>query len=225
MTAIDDLISALTSAVGDRAVSYNSSSAAWDVYEGYAFALVIRAAVAAGGQLWYEDRFGNEVNSLLFRTSPGMLYSTTHPYTHAIIDFPGCPLLEAHIGVRVQGRSGVLHECDVLVLPSAEAELSRKNDVAPRGSKSIIAIECKYYAGHLALHLARGFHGLQADLGVKNSYFISNLEAPRIQKYLTYHGRNWERDVVPDSKESDFFVGALREAFKKYQSSEGALAP
>lgn len=225
MTAIDNLISALRSAVGDRAVSYNSASAAWDVYEGYAFALVIRAAVAAGGQLWYEDRFGKEVDSLLFRTSPGMLYSTTHPYTHAIIDFSGCPLLEAHVGVRVQGRSGVLHESDVLVLPSAEAELSRDNDVAPRGSKSIIAIECKYYAGHLSLHLARGFHGLQADLGVKNSYFISNLEAPHIQKYLTYHGRNWERDVLPNSRESNFFVGALREAFKKYQSNEGALAP
>jgi hypothetical protein len=225
MTAIDDLISQLTDAVEGRAVSYNAESAAWDVYEGYAFALVISAAVAAGGQIWYEDRFGNEVNSLLFRTSPGMLYSVTHPYTHALIDFPGCPLLEVHVGVRVQGRSGVLHESDVLVLLASEAELSWKNEVAPRGSKSIISIECKYYAGHLSLNLARGFHGLQADLGVKNSYFISNLEAPRIQKYLTYHGRNWERDVVPGSKEAGFFVGALREAFKKYQSSEGALAP
>jgi len=225
MTAIDGLISALTSTVGDRTVSYNSASAAWDVYEGYTFALVVRAAIAAGGQIWYEDRFGKEVNSLVFRTSPGMLYSTVHPYTHSIIDFPGCPLLEAHVGVRVQGRSGVLHEADVLVLPSTEAELPRNKDVAPRGFRSIIAIECKYYAGHLSLHLARGFHGLHADLGVKNSYFISNLEAPRIQKYLTYHGRNWERDVVPNSRESNFFIGALREAFKKYQSSEGTLAP
>jgi hypothetical protein len=41
MTNIDDLIAELTDAVGNRTVSYNSASAAWDVYEGYAFALVI----------------------------------------------------------------------------------------------------------------------------------------------------------------------------------------
>jgi hypothetical protein len=118
----------------------------------------------------------------------------------------------------------VLHECDVLVLPVTEANLSRNNEVAPRGTRSLIAIECKYYAGHLSLQLARGFHGLHADLGVKNPYFIANLQAQRIQRYLTYLGRNWESGVMPHSQEATFFVGQLREAFKKYQSSEGSLA-
>jgi hypothetical protein len=224
MTAIDDLIAELRNSVGNRAVSYNSASAAWDVYEGYAFALVIQAAVAAGGRVHYEDRHGAQVSNLVFRTSPGMLYSTAHPYTHAVIRFRGCPPLEAHVGVRVQGRSGVLHECDVLVLSMAEAELSRSRLVAPRGTRSLIAIECKYYAGHLSLHLARGFHGLHADLGVKNPYFIANLHTQRIERYLTTLGRNWENGVIPNSREATFFVGQLREAFKKYQSSEGWLA-
>jgi hypothetical protein len=223
MTTINDLISELTSAVGNRTVSYNSASAAWDVYEGYAFGLVIRAAVAAGGRVNYEDRDGNQVTNLIFRTSPGMLYSTAHSYTHAVIYFRGCPPLEAHVGVRVQGKSGVLHECDVLVLPVAEAELSRSRLVAPRGTRSLIAIECKYYAGHLSLQLARGFHGLHADLGVKNPYFIANIKAQRIQRYLTYLSRNWENGVIPNTREATFFVGQLREAFKKYQSSEGML--
>jgi len=111
-----------------------------------------------------------------------MLYSAAQPYTHAAIDFRGCPPLEAHIGVRVQGKSGILHECDVLVLPVAEAELSRANEVAPRGTRSLIAIECKYYTGYLSLQLARGFHGLHADLGVKNPYFIANLQAQRVER-------------------------------------------
>jgi hypothetical protein len=225
MTNIDNLISELTSAVGTRSVSYNSASAACDVYEGYAFALVIRAAFAAGGHVHYRDRHSNPVTSLLFRTSPGMLYSTAHPYTHAVIRFRGSPPLEAHVGVRVQGRSGVLHECDVLVLPVDEAELSRNNDVAPRGTRVLIAIECKYYAGHLSLKLARGFHGLHADLGVKNPYFIANIKAQRIERYLTSLGRNWENGVIPNSQEATFFVGALRDAFKKYQSREGSLVP
>lgn len=87
------------------------------------------------------------MNNLVFRTSPGMLYSVTQPYTHAVISFRDCPPLEAHVGVRVQGKSGILHECDVLILSVAKADLSRCNEVAPRGTRSLIAIECKYYAG------------------------------------------------------------------------------
>ena len=222
MTAIDDLISELTNVIGNRTVSYNSASAAWDVYEGYAFALVIRAAVAAGGQVRYADRYGNQVADLVSRTSPGMLYSTAHPYTHALIYFRGCPPLEVHVGVRVQGRSGVLHECDVLVLPVAEAELSRSRQVAPRGTRALVAIECKYYAGHLSLGLARGFHGLHADLGVKNPYFVANLKAQRIQRYLTSLGRNWESGVVPNSLDATFFGVHSRGAVNWCQASAGS---
>jgi hypothetical protein len=225
MTKIDDLLADLSDAVDGRDVSYNSSSAAWDIYEGYAFGLVIRAAVAAGGSITYSDRYGNPVNSLLFRTSPGMLYSTAHPYTYAVINFPGCDPLELHVGVRVQGKSGVLHECDVLVLSMNEANLSRNRSVAPRGTRSLMAIECKYYAGYLSLYLARGFHGLHSDLGLKYPFFVANLRAQRVERYLTYHNRNWENGVIPNSRQSVYFEGQVREAFKKYQSIHGALAP
>jgi hypothetical protein len=224
MSTIDDLLKDLSTAVGGRHVSYNSSSAAYDIYEGYAFGLVLRAAIASGADVAYRDRYGKEVESLLFRTSPGMLYSKAHPYTHAEVSFQDCPPLEIHVGVRVQGRSGVLHECDVLVLPLAEAELSRDREVAPRGSRSLIAIECKYYSGHIALHLARAFHGLHADLGVKTPIFMANLRAPRIERFLTYHNRKWEFGALPASKESIYLEAQLRESFKAYQSKEGTLA-
>jgi hypothetical protein len=225
MTQIDNLLSELSSAIGGRPTSYNSATAAWDIYEGYTFALVIRAAIAAGGTVVYEDCYSNPVGRLLFRTSPGMLYSTAHPYTHAVLSFPGCDPLELHVGVRVQGRSGVLHECDVLVLPVEEANLSRARRVAPRGTRSLIAIECKYYASHLSLDLARGFHGLHADLGLKYPFFVTNLRAQRIERYLTYHNRNWESGVIPRTQEVAYFEGQVREAFKKYQSISGILAP
>jgi hypothetical protein len=54
-------------------------------------------------------------------------------------------------------------------------------------------------------------------------FFIANLQAQRIQRYLTALGRNWENGVIPGSREANFFVGQLREAFKKYQSREGRL--
>jgi len=225
MTKVDDLLAELTDAVGGRDISYNSRSAAWDIYEGYAFGLVIRAALVAGGTVTYKDRYGNTVTRLLFRTSPGMLYSTAHPYTHAVLSFPGCDPLELHVDVRVQGRSGVLHECDILVLPVDEANLSRTRSVAPRGTRSLIAIECKYYAAHIPLHLAREFHGLHSDLGLKYPFFVTNLRTQRVERYLTYHNRSWENGVVPYSREAVYLEGLIREAFKKYQSIRGLLAP
>jgi hypothetical protein len=224
MSTIDELLEDLSTAVGDRDISYNSSSAACDIYEGYAFGLVLRAATASGANIVYRDRDGNKVSNLLFRTSPGMLYSKVHAYTHAELSFPDCPPLEVHVGVRVQGRSGVLHECDVLVLPISEAELSREREVAPRGSRSLIAIECKYYSSYIALHLARGFHGLHADLGVKTPIFMANLRAPRIERFLTYHDRRWELGALPGSKESVYLEAQVRESFKAFQSKEGTLA-
>lgn len=225
MTRIDDLLADLSNAVGGRSISYNSASAANDIYEGYAFGIVIRAAIAAGGSVQYQDCHGKSASGLLFRTSPGMLYSTLHPYTHAVLSFAGCDPLELHIGVRVQGKSGVLHECDVLVLPVDEANMSRTRSVAPRGNRALLAIECKYYASYIALHLARGFHGLHSDLGVKHPFFVTNLRAPRIEKYLTYHNRSWESGVIPAVKETTYLEGLIREAFKKYQSTHRALSP
>ena len=225
MTAIDNLLVELSALLGDRSTSYNSMSAAWDIYEGYAFGLVVRAGVAAGGSVAFEDSHHRPASRLLFRTSPGMLYSTSHPYTHAVLSFSDCDPLEVHVGVRVQGRSRVLHECDVLVLAADEAELARSKGVAPRGSRSLLAVECKYYATHLSLHVARGFHGLHADLGLPHPYFVANIRAPRIERYLSYHKRSWENGVMPGSDEAKYLEGLMREAFKKHIAVRGVLAP
>lgn len=198
MTAVNDLLADLANAISGRPTSYNARSAVWDIYEGYIFGLVLRAAVAAGGTVVFQDVHGNAVGGrLTFRTSPGMLHSTAHPYAHAVVSLPDCDPLEVHIGVRVQGRSGVLHECDVLVLPADEAALARSKAVAPRGSRSLLAVECKYYSNHLSLFLARGFHGLHSDLGLKHPFFVANIRAARIERYLSYHRRRWENGVMP----------------------------
>ncbi len=225
MTRIDDLINELRAAVGGRPTSYNSRSAAWDIYEGYVFGLVLRAGVASGGGLRFEDADGRPATRLVFRTSPGMIYSRAQRFTHAVLDLPGCDPLEVHVGVRVQGRSRVLHECDVLVLPAAEADLARTKSVAPRGSRSLLAVECKYYGTHLSLYLARGFQGLHNDLGLKHPFFVANINSPRVERYLSYHNRRWGHGVRPQSTEEACFIGALREAFKHHVAVRGVLAP
>ncbi|NHC15958.1 hypothetical protein [Motilibacter deserti] len=225
MTGVDDLLRELQAVLGTRASNYNSASAANDVYEGYVFGIVLRAAVAAGGRIDFRDVHGAVPSRLVFRTSPGMLSSTTHPYTHAVVTFSDCDPLEVHVGVRVQGRSRVLHECDVLVLPADEAALSRTKQVAPRGIRCLLGVECKYYATHLALHLARGFHGLHSDLGLLHPFFVANIGAPRIQRYLSHHKRKWEVDVLPGGNAARYLEGQFREAFKTYIAMRGTLAP
>lgn len=221
MTRPDDLLDAFRSAVGGRPVAYNSSSAAWDLYEAYVFGLVLRAGVASGGGVRFRDVDGGSAGRLVFRTSPGMIYSRVQPFTHAVLDLPGCDSLEVHVGVRVQGRSRVLHECDVLVLPQAEADVARSRTVAPRGTRCLLAVECKYYGTHLSLHLARGFHGLHADLGLRYPFFVANIGAPRVERYLSYHNRRWSHGVMPGTNEESYFVGVAREAFKHHMAVRG----
>jgi hypothetical protein len=58
------------------------------------------------------------------------------------------------------------------------------------------------YASYLSLYLARAFHGLHFDLGLKYPFFAANLRAQRAERYLTYHNRNWENSVFPNSRQS-----------------------
>ena len=113
----------------------------------------------------------------------------------------------------------------MLVLPSDEAALSRSRQVAPRGTRCLLAVECKYYASHLSLYLARGFHGLHSDLGLKHPFLVSNVRAPRIERYLNYHNRSWENGVVPHSDEAQYLEGLMRDAFKRHIAIRGVLSP
>jgi hypothetical protein len=128
--------------------SLTVGSAADDLYEAYLFTIVINAAREEGGEVSYRCINGGHPDPFVFRTSPGYIGSRNQNYGYAEIDFAGCPILEAHVGVRVSGHSNVLHECDVCVLLKDEADVCRAGPdlIAPRSSKLVIAIEAKYYA-------------------------------------------------------------------------------
>jgi hypothetical protein len=132
-----------------------------------------------------------------------------------VITFGRAPIVEAHVGVQVQGASGVLHECDVVVLEADEAELCRRKRVNPRASRCLLAIECKYYASDLKLGLARGFAGLSADLGSHvHPVFVANVASDSVTKYLTGRKLRRELNVVPGAPEIDGVQHLIREAFK-----------
>ncbi|MFI9270201.1 hypothetical protein ACIGXM_05740 [Kitasatospora sp. NPDC052896] len=218
MSPVNQLIHEIQNLLATQQVPYHSASAPSDVYEGYVFSLIAATASRHGATVTYEDVYGANATKLVFRTSPGQLYGSSQPFTHARIEFQGAPALELHLGVQVQGTSGVLHECDVLLLPVEEAALSRAERIAPRGSQCLLIIECKYYVAPMNIGLARNFEGLRADIRTHSELFVSNTSTSSIVRYLHARKRGSERDVVPNSAQAGYLQGKIREVFKDYLS-------
>lgn len=214
---IKSIQAALKSAVSAGSVAKSNPS---DIYEAYIFSLIVQAAREEGATIDFVHRDGATAKDLVFRTSPGYIYSTAKNYTHARIEFANRPVLEAHVGIRISGKSGVLHEADVSVIEEAEAENCRNHRLSPRSSKGLILAECKFYSSHLQLHLARSFVGLVGDMSVKEPFFVSNTSSFSVDKLLSHRVRNWEKDINPSCKnrEEERLIFSFRTAFKNYVS-------
>lgn len=216
----EDLINAIENVVSNAATAgYSDASATNDIYENYILALCLAAARQHGAVITYEDYNEQPAQSLVFRTTPGAIYSTAHLYTHAAIQFPGCPTLEAHVGIRVTGKSRVLHECDIAVLDKEEARLCRANQVHPRASKVILAAECKFYTSAIQLYLGRSFLGLTSDIHRKERYFVTNGQSPSVTKLIAHHQSEWECGVLPNSPDADALLHSFARAFRNYRAS------
>jgi len=168
-----------------------------------AWALVLEAAQSEGGTITYKNIHGHTIDGVThsqfhFRTSPGAISSNRHPYSYALIDFPNCPLLEAHVGVYIAGKSQVRHECDVAVIFSDEAEFCRQQNTHPRCTKVVLAAECKYYIdSDLGVNLGRSFLGLIQDIQQKNRFFVSTKEGDSVKKLFARHEKLYELGMSP----------------------------
>jgi hypothetical protein len=173
-------------------------SLASNLFEAYIFSLIMRAAKAESAKISYQDLHGNAPTALEFMADPGMVCSS-RPYTHAVIEFPHKPVLEAQIGARLAGRSQVLHDSSIALLLQSEAEICRENQVSPRSSKAILAAVCKFHSTCVPLHLARAFIGLEADLAARDCYFVVNTLSPSVGRLLDHHRKYWEHQIFPGS--------------------------
>jgi hypothetical protein len=217
---LPDLLAQIEAAIGPAlSPSLTSASAGSDVFEAYILSIILDAAEAEGATITFRNVDGSAPTVFTFRTSPGHLWSTAQPYTHAELQFPGVPLLEAHMGVYVSGRSGLIHEADILVLTSDEAQLCRQNFVPPRSHRSIIAVECKFYSSNLKIGLARAFVGLCSDLSSRECYFVTNASSISVEKLLTHQRRKWQSPVEPGAPGVvERFRNSVQDTFKDYKT-------
>lgn len=214
MTSRSDLITILKKCLGDSKVRNLLSNSNSDLYEAYIFSLILRAAKAETATVYFEDINGNKTTKLLFRTSPGTIYSTKHNYTHAVVEFPNGTVVEVHVGIKISGKSGVSHEADVAVVDRAECETCRRGKVNPRNTKVIFAVECKYYFTHLGIDLARSFLGLDSEFAAKKVYFVSNTSSKSVEKILSKHSKKWDRNVIPRlNSDTERVMNQFRTAF------------
>ena len=219
------LLGEIQTALGQAVTpSLASSSAVNDIYEAYLFSLVLKAAETEDATVELKCIQGGHPNPFVFRTSPGYINSRRRNYGYALISFPGCPDLEAHLGIRVSGHSAVLHEFDVSVIFHDEAEVCRDQgtSVAPRSHKIVMAIEAKFYTTDIALHLGRGFLGLVKDTSPHNSFFVINRAARSVEKLLAHKKQNWEHKVVPgETVPLTRFQNVVQKAFHNFKTQYG----
>jgi hypothetical protein len=200
-----ELLKAIRGALaGAITPNLTSRSQGADLYEAYVWSLVVEAARNEGANVSFWDVLGNRLRSdFTFRTSPGNIFSQTHPYSHALICFQNCPDLEAHVGIFVAGKSGVAHECDVAVVFGDEANTCRASNVHPRSSQLILAVECKFYVqSSMGIGLARSFLGLTAEIMQENRFFVAVSESDRVERLFAHHRKRWETGISPiDAKQ------------------------
>jgi hypothetical protein len=189
-----------------------------DLYEAYLLTLIVQAAKAEGATVTYRSVSGSVAGTFVFRTSPGLITSTARDYTFVRIDVASRRgALEAHLGVRVSGKSRVLHEGDVILLLECEAMRARSRNLAPRSHSVLFLAEAKFYASSIPLGAARGYIGLCTDLSVKSSYLASNTENREATRLLDARGYEHEPGLVPKSGAADRFIGEIRKVLSRHR--------
>ncbi len=221
MTSTEDqLLSQIEQTLGSVVTSsLTRSSAGADLYEAYVFSLILEAAAIEGARVSFKNVDGTLPAVFTFRTSPGHLYSRTRLYSNAVVEFTDLPLLEAHTGVYLSGKSGLIHEADVLVLLADEARTCRDNDVPPRSHQALLAVECKFYSSGLQLAMARGFVGLCSDLSSRECFFVTNTTALSVEKLLAHQRKKWQNVMTPGSTVAiERFRNAVQDTFKDFKT-------
>jgi len=188
------------------------------LFETYLWSILIEAAKAEGATAAYRQ-LGTS-GRLVMPQGPRNLFG--NQFSFARLDF-GDYALEAHTNLFVEGRSKVVHECDVALLDAEEAGVLRDRGVHPKASKLILAVECKFHGPPVPLDEARSFLGLTTEIATTNRFMVSNASPERIQKVLVRHKRLWKMPVVPsDSRRVSALQASFEDVFRDYAAMRGA---
>jgi hypothetical protein len=191
-----------------------------DLYESYVLTSLVQAALAEHWTVQLETVREAAATMAIFRRSPGNIYLTPggQDFTHFVLSRSDAPALEAHIGIKVTGKSDVQHECDVALLPRDIAQLCRRNRVHPRSARLLFAAECKYYASDISLGVGRSFVGLATELSSQygECHLVVNTKSDPVMKMLARQKRRQHEEVRPATGRFETLRGACRNVLHSY---------
>jgi hypothetical protein len=191
-----------------------------DLYEGYLFGLVLRAARLEGYLISLADSDG-PATILRLRRAPGRLPSAGPPggrFTHAVLSYAGSPDLELHTGVGVAGKSKVVHEADVCLLPAVTADRCRALNIDPAGHDAEVVIEAKYYTNPVGLGTGREFLGFCADISSKRKIFVATVANVSVVHLLAGRSIDHDTGVLPRRAGERNILGLIQRILRGYRS-------
>jgi hypothetical protein len=187
-----------------------------DYYEAYLWAETIHAAQA---ELWRVDfvNAGAAKDEFTFRMGPGLLTSKA-TYTYATLWDQGFRYGELHIGIRVRGESGVLHEFDVVALNRREAALARTAGQEPTHGATRLHIEAKFHRNDLSLGVGRGIVGLRMDCPTVHAFLVSRAKgSDTLRRLIKHHGGTYVHNVFPTNTGVGYLRSCLAAALARWK--------
>ncbi|MDR6955514.1 hypothetical protein J2X65_004894 [Ancylobacter sp. 3268] len=197
-------------------LDYASKAQQHDLYEAYVLTLLLQAAHNEGWTVELRDGLGSTVTSAVFRLGPGRLPS--RGYTFAHMSKSGKPDLEAHLGVKVSGRTPIgvspatgsgrlLHEFDLLVLPATDANACRTGNADPGHSVVVVHAEMKYFGGKLPLPVGRASVGMVVECALTGkSVLVTNQLGYTVQDLVEHHGVTFRYRVLPGNPKAEYHL-------------------
>lgn len=220
MTTRKQLLVEIQAALVQARTSRIEQSKLHDLFEAYVLVGLVGAARDEGWTVSLLDMWEQPASEALFRKSPGNIYETpgSQNFTHFVFEKSGVPTLEAHIGIKVTGKSDIEHECDVALLPQDTARSCRLHRVHPRSTRLLFAAECKFLTSRVPLHYGRGFVGLATELSSRygKCHFVVNTTSRSVMKMLSRQKRECHEGVRPGARSIETFRSACRLTLQQY---------
>jgi len=217
MTTLSDLEKKLKSLLGASAKFYPGRIAQVnDYYEAYLWAEMVDVARNNSWTVSYSHA-GPADDQFKFRMGPGLLTSATE-FTHANLTNVNGLAGELHLGLRVEGESGVLHEFDLVALREHEAIFDRIAGRQPSQFVVRLHVEAKFHTNDLSLGVARGIVGLQADCPSIHGFLVSRGKgSPMLRKLLKYHGATYVHNAVPNGTGAPYLRNCFEAALAAWK--------
>lgn len=184
-------------AIGASAPALMTRAVTSKIYEIFTLACLVRALRGLNATLLAKDSSDRRTNNLVFRLGPGTIGApqSTPGFIHVTLQTTE---YEIQNGLRVSGRSKVLHELDVCLIDRAEAMKCRRNGSDPTYRLVKFIAECKCYGSSVQLSLGREYLGLSSEFPMKRvKTMVSNVSNEEVHDLVTNHNGTENFDVTP----------------------------